>query len=299
MAFVLLFFGILIGVLEFMSGIVEKRDFQNYSTDSNTLIIEKDKQYDFVLLGISHARNFSRHKNHQRVESKLDKSFINLAQGGGACGANEQLFYLKYFFKKGNSVSNVVYFLSPPMFYSENMAKSSMTFYRESFKTDFFIEYLLFKSVEKKPRLTEYIKSKLSEKWLDYQPFSFESMDDIMESMDSTKIEAGIKLAYRHGMKEENFNMNCKIIEETIKQALDNNANVKFVIPPAVFGEWPGHDAVLSFCAEMKAKYNVEYYDFSRSVMDTNYYYDHHHLNTTGIEYFTKKYLDSLFQMKK
>src|SRR5690606_6156957 len=75
---------------------VKRNDFKNDQTESNTLIMEKNKNYDLAFLGISHARNFSRYRNHERLERFLNKKILNLGQGASSCGANEQLFYLKY-----------------------------------------------------------------------------------------------------------------------------------------------------------------------------------------------------------
>jgi hypothetical protein len=59
------------------SEIVKHRNFKNYQTEGNLLVLQEDKHYDIALLGISHARNFSRHKNHLRIEKILNKSMLN------------------------------------------------------------------------------------------------------------------------------------------------------------------------------------------------------------------------------
>ena len=34
-----------------------------------------------------------------------------------------------------------------------------------------------------------------------------------------------------------------------------------------------------------------KYYDFSESVLIPKYYYDHHHLNSAGVDYFAENFL--------
>ena len=63
------------------------------------------------------------------------------------------------------------------------------------------------------------------------------------------------------------------------------------IIPPALFGKWKGHEETVEFCRIMNVKYGVSFHDFSMSVLEPKLYYDHHHLNTNGVEYFTEKFL--------
>lgn len=74
--------------LPYLSNKVERKGFSNHETESNLFFINDNENFDLLLLGISHARNFSRHKNHQRVEKILDKKFINLGQGGAKAKLN-------------------------------------------------------------------------------------------------------------------------------------------------------------------------------------------------------------------
>ena len=60
-------------LLECSSFIVKRRGFLNYQTESNLLFFKTQTDYDVLFIGISHARNFSRHKNHIQVEKILNK----------------------------------------------------------------------------------------------------------------------------------------------------------------------------------------------------------------------------------
>ena len=277
-----------------MSIIVKNREFKNYETESNLLIFKENKKYDFMFMGISHARNFSRHKNHLKIEKILNKNGINIAQGGGTCGVAEQLFYLKYFYKKNNTVNTIIYVLTPPMLFSETLPIASNTFNYETLELDFFLNYLFFKTENKSERLINYVQFKLNKDWITYLPKSLDTKNDSLILIDTAIINKGFDVAYSKELNMNTFNKSCKIIENTIKLSKKNNSDIILIIPPAVFGKWTGHDNVIEFAISMTKKYNIKYYDYSETILEPNYYYDHHHLNTKGVIYFTEKYLTQI-----
>ena len=76
----------LISLVHIFSILVRARDFRIHETDSNTLVMKRNQHYDLLLSGASDARNFSRHKNHYRVEEILNLSIANIGQGAATCG---------------------------------------------------------------------------------------------------------------------------------------------------------------------------------------------------------------------
>ena len=289
--YVLLLSSLLFCLLAVSSFVVKERHFQNYETESNLLVWNKNEQFDILFMGISHARNFSRHKNHLRLEAILNKTIINIGQGGGKCGINEQLFYLDYFYRKGNTASTVVYVISPPLFFSETLPIASNTFDLEPFELNFFLNYVLFKTENKQQRLSSYLRSKLTFDWLLYQPISTDSIKEKLDSIDTNMVVAAQQMIYKDTLQLHRFYNSTNRVEETIRLALRNDANVILVIPPALFGKWQGHQNVEEFAKQMQKLHGVEYYDFSESVLLPEYYYDHHHLNTNGVVYFTRSFL--------
>jgi hypothetical protein len=277
-----------------ISQYVKNKDFQNHETESNLLIMNDHEEYDILFMGISHTRNFSRHKNHTRIEKILSKTIINIGQGDGMCGANEQLFYLDYFYYKKNTASTVVYFISPPMFFSTNLPISSKTFIYEPFKLDFFLRYLIFPSENKIKRINSYLRSKLTWDWYSYEPFSLDSKDERLTGIDSAAVFAGQKKVYQNASALERFYLSVPQVEEAIRLAVKNKSRVILIIPPALFGKWIGHENVEKFAKEMEQINGVEFYDLSESIMSPEYYYDHHHLNTDGIILFTNEYLNPI-----
>lgn len=278
------------------SYIVKNRDFKNYETESNTLIINSSEEYDILFLGISHARNFSRHRNHLKIENILTKKIINLGQGGGACGVNEQFFYLKYFYSLNNNTETLIYILSPPLLFSETLPIASNTFNREVFEINFLLSYVFIKSENKFQRINEYIKTKFQRSWLNYKPHSLEEYTDSLTEIDSVIVKQGLDYAYKQGLNFERFNKSRATIIKTIDLAINNKTNVILIIPPALFGKWNGHFETQKFGEEMEKEYpdKVKFFDFSETVLEPTYYYDHHHLNTKGVVYFTENYLKEI-----
>lgn len=273
---------------------VQRRGFKNWHVEGNLLMMKKDKHYDLLIMGISHARNFSRYNNHQRLEKMLDCKIINIGIGEGRCGAIDQNFYLDYFYDQGNTTRKILYVVSPPLLTKDFLNTASNTFNLEPFRADFFWQYLHYPAENKYQRLFYYVKSKFSHKWLNLKPKSKKSRDDALEALDSAKIREGLKLLLVNGERIDEFKENCITVENTINLARANHSEIIFIVPPALFGKWQGHYEIMDFLKEMKVKYGTRYYDLSESVLVPEYYYDHHHLNTAGIEYFTQNYLKDI-----
>lgn len=281
----------LVSCLLYSSYKVKSRNFKNSETESNTLFMRNNQNYNVLLLGISHARNFSRYHNHERMEKMLNKRIINLAQGEGKCGVNEQLFYLQYFYAQQNKVDTLIYVLTPPLFTSEKLPLASNTFDKEVFDLNFLYQYLHFDSENKYERIVQYTQTKLRDKWLKSKPDRTMSRDDKLAAVDKNAVESGMKSASGEKFNSDRFAYSCTKIEETILLAKQNNTTVMFIIPPALFGKWKEHQQVVIFADKMKSKYNIKWGDFSESILEPQLYYDHHHLNTNGVIYFTETYL--------
>ncbi|MBD0400816.1 hypothetical protein [Flammeovirga sp. EKP202] len=280
------------GILNICSNIVSNRQFKNYETESNLLVMNENDNYNSLLMGISHARNFSRHKNHLRIEKILNEKILNIGQGEGRCGINEQLFYLDYFYSLGNSSSKVIYVISPPLFFSNTLPIASNTFDREPFEFKFLFNYLLFDSENKQERLISYLQSKFTNVWLNQKPNSKDSKNEKLNHIDNNAVDIGFEMVYQDSLSTKNrYHKSIKRVEETINLAINNNSKVILIIPPALFGKWKGHNEIVSFAKKMETLKAVEFYDFSESILSPEYYYDHHHLNTRGIIYFTDKFL--------
>lgn len=277
-----------IGVLTGLSEYVASRNFLNHETESNLLFLGEDKEFDILLLGVSHARNFSRHKNNLRIEKALGKTMCNLGQGKGACGINEQHFYLQHFYDNGNKANTLVYVLSPPLLFSETLPIASNTFDFEPFEIGFLLKYLVYDTENKFERLSSYVRFKQNKRWLEHKPECLDRMDDLLLKIDTSAINQGQSYAYGGALNMERFAISCQRIEKTVQLAQKNGSKVIFMIPPALFGKWNGHDETMDFASKMNGQYGVEVYNFAEVILEPKYYYDHHHLNSAGIEVFTE-----------
>lgn len=278
-------------LLTINSKYVLNKNFKNSETESNTLIIKENKEYDLLFLGISHARNFSRYGNHEKVEKILTRKIINIGQGSGNCGINEQLYYLDYFYNKGNKVDQVCIVLTPPMLSSKALPIASSTFEKEIFDTKFLYHYLNFSSENKSERIIRYLQSKFSKEWINLKPDKTMGQFEALKKADASKVAEGFKLAYDETANQDQFKKSCNQVEQIIKLAQQHNSDVKLFIPPALFGKWLEHNETIVFLKKMEKKYNCKWADLSESVSLPNLYYDHHHLNTSGVVYFTNQFL--------
>jgi hypothetical protein len=130
---------------------------------------------------------------------------------------------------------------------------------------------------------------------LKYGPWSAKISDNVLEKIDSTVINNGFKRAYVNGLEFDTFEKNKKLMRETVELAQKNDIEITFIVTPSTFGEWPGHDHVMEFMDELKKEYGTEIHDFSRVYLGRKkLFYDHHHLNSFGVEAFTEDYLQLL-----
>jgi hypothetical protein len=259
--------------------------------------MEKNKNYDLAFLGISHARNFSRYRNHERLERFLNKKILNLGQGASSCGANEQLFYLKYAYNNRKiKIDTLIYVLSPPLLFSNELNITSSTFDSEVFELSFLFEYMNHQSENKSERIFHYIKSKFSPDWILLHPTKRNKNEIFLEEIDSAAVREGFKLAYPNGLQDEVFNKSSKAIEQTVNLAKKNNSFVIFIIPPALFRKWEGHEKTFEFCKEMKNNYGCDCFDLSETMLEPIHYYDHHHLNSDGVDIFAREHLIHLLK---
>jgi hypothetical protein len=301
--FLILFVSIVFAVTYYFSNrIVDKYEFENCDTEENIVIIPKNEHFDILFLGISHARNFTRHKNHDRVEEILNVKMLNLGKGGGKGTVANQYNYLKYFLCEGNSVNHIIYVLTMPMFYSNVMDSKSSEMAFEAFSPKYFLISLFGPGINKEQKLYDYLRSKYRNSWKKVKPNCLPTYDNVLEKIDSLVIKKGLDAAYINGLEMDALERNIKYLEKTIKFAQKNNINITFMITPTLFGEWPGHDEFMVYMKKIEKEYNVNTYNFCCVYDDhLEYFYDHHHLNTQGIIQFTKEHLspivDSLKQL--
>jgi hypothetical protein len=276
---------------------VKRNTFNNWETESNLLVIRENQQYDALFMGISHARNLSRHKNHLRIETITGKKIINIGRGGYYSGLLTQYLYLKYFYAMGNKTQKVIIVLTPILMYSYVYDDASNIFEDEPISFNFIRCYLSENNHSATRQLYYYIIDKLSPQWFLTVPATLEEKKESLDSLDRAKVEAGIQSAYLNGMENEVFENRKALVYKIIGECKKNNSQIIFIIPPALFGKWKGHETVVSFLGQLHNQDPaIAWYDFSESVLDPKLYYDHHHLNSAGVVYFTENYLKKIMK---
>lgn len=134
---------ILVATLVYFSGKNRNIHLNIANTESNLLSMGENQHYDFAILGTSRGRVFSRDDNHEHVEKLLNKSFINLAKGGGG-GLMPAKLHLSHFYSRGNTVDQIFYLIDPWIFYSPiNNEKNNFSFVTNLLKFLFSGNYCL------------------------------------------------------------------------------------------------------------------------------------------------------------
>ncbi len=283
---------LLFGIIIISSWWIKRYDFKNWETESNLLVMKPNTHYDLLFMGNSHARNFSRHKNHLRVEEILNKKILNLGRSAGLCGIREYPFYLQYAYSMNISADTVIINIFSQMLYSDYQNKITISFSDEPFDLKFFLTYLKYPYAEKKyQRLINYIFSKLKYNWLLTRPKSIDYKKDSLTKIDTAAIRQGLKIAFANGFDTVIFKNNAKVLEELIKIAQSHGSTVIFITTPTLFGNWPRQEDVVKLMKYFRKKYGVKYYNFAEVMKNPYWFYDHHHLNSKGISIFTEKYL--------
>jgi len=284
----LIFFGGFFGITLIANWVTARHDYKINEVESNLHFINEDEQFDMVMVGISHARNFSRQTNHAITERILNKKILNLGRGGGLCGLNGQQLYLDFFFEKGNKTKEVLFVATPPLLYGTYLDRNEAGYWDEPIRFDFSWFVLKNGNSDKRWQLYQSFTRKLKPSWLSFKKYPNEPNTSQLETVDSIKIEEGMKLAYPEGMKHSMLEENFQYFNKIVKTCQSNDVQLKVMIPPSVFGKWQGHDEVLAALNQRKAIDNFEIIDLSEAIMEKEFYYDHHHLNSEGVEVFWK-----------
>jgi hypothetical protein len=209
---------------------------------------------------------------------------INLAQGGGYGGLDNQLLHLNYFLEQGNTADELIIALSPMLMFNRNTDRTRVAFEREPFDPDFF-RFVAENGVENRyQQLGYYLRSKLFWTWITTKPTTLERMDKRIDGLDSAAMARTMPGAYPFGLDSTQFADRTDVTEEIFSVAQQNGMKITIMMPASLFGKWPGHDETMAWLDQKKDAYDLRIIDLSdRWEMQTEYFYDHHHLNTDGV----------------
>jgi hypothetical protein len=263
--------------------------YHNWETDSDAMIIPKNEKKDLLILGSSHARIFTRDKNHLRVENILHKSMLDIGKGGGEGGITTNLVMLKYFYEEGNSADQIVYFIDAWPFFSDKWNEKSY------FLTNEPIDFKLLKiCIEKgvdKDVLLNYFKSKYTMDWLQRKPKSGEINGNELKEISPEAVQKRLESLYIQPYNEELFAHYAGQLQEVVQLAYAHHSKLKFIFPSTLLDDTRGKYKVIELLKQFNAQYGTPFYDYADAIKDHHFYYDHDHLNTKGIVYFTEHFL--------
>ena len=256
----------------------------NWTTEATFSAIPGNQNFDFVLMGTSHAREFSRSGNHKMIETASGKTFFNLSKGSGHGGLLPNLSAWKYFTKRGNWTKHVIYFVDPWVFFSTKWNEENYFLEDEPLKADLF--WLAIKSGYSAEVLINYVKSKLKPSYFSTKPLYDQTNKKFLKTVDTVLILKQNEKNYLDGLDEAIYQKYKLQFSLFISSLQDQNIKVTLIMPPTLLGEEPGSKMVREFLLQLKG---VEFYDHTSLIKDTKLFYDLHHMNSEGIiMYFTQ-----------
>lgn len=285
------------------------------------------QNYDFVLLGTSHAEFLYPYL----VEPILMKKMKNL--GAGSAGIIPQKIQTECFFYSHNKTKKIIYIIDPWIMYSKRWNEDNYIIKNESFEYvyllklienkvspsiifSYFRDKLLDKFEESinnaiKPPTNKTVKASIANipasetKPLDkttneekvqrqkaLEGKTEEEKKIIISGWDRDRLET----LYNEGKNNENFKRYSAYLEEFIKTVGKNKTDLVFIIPPTEMGSMQGREDLVNLLSSLQKHYKFEFMDLSNEMQNDDYYYDREHFTIAGVEYFTTTYLKPLIQ---
>jgi len=262
----------------------------NWETDSNILAVPENKEFDLLIFGTSRGRALTRFKNHLRMENILNMRIINLSKVGGGGPVWTRIF-LDYFYSRNNSADIILYFIDPWVLYSEywNESLCSAILNEEPFRYRFFYNAAF--SGIRWSCLIKHVRNYLTKKWY------FESHDALAYNkktvvrIDPMAVKERIRGLYPEGVGSDVFGKYIRIVDEIIDRVKKKGVRIIFVLPPTLLGIEPGTNLLTRALKSYADTDGIAWFNFSDAIKETEFFADHDHLNTAGVEFFTKKYL--------
>ncbi len=266
---------------------------KHWSSDPDIFVIPQQQTYQFLVMGTSHARIFTRYDNQHIVEDILHKKFFNISQPDA--GPVMEKLYLQFFLERGNRAKTIVYFIDPHVFYSDRWNENyyllpygalDLHFLTDSIKNNIGYATNL-----------DYIKTYLSLKWFIKNP-KHDMYDDRAWKKSDAEVANRLKKLYPNDTSDIAFEKYKTILDQITELAKKNTMQIVFVIPTTQIKNQPGMDKLKNLLEKYKKEKKINYYDFSHVVKDPHLYSDVDHLNTKGVALFTKEYLAKIAELK-
>lgn len=285
---------IMLSLLFFFSGRNRDIRLKNWETESNLLVTGKNEHYDIAILGTSRGRVFSRDSNHLTIEQILGKKVINLSKGGGG-GVMPAMIHLAHFFRRGNSVDQIIYFIDPWIFFCPINNENNTFFLRDE---PFEIAILKDLVINRFPsqRIISYLQMIAVDDWQSIGRYAAPGLDKLtLKAIDPLKLQEA-KNHYLGLYDYDRFNHYIKFVSDINILARENKSRITYITLPILMKDFPGAKEVDKKLKEISKKEGVGYYNFIDKMQDRHFFYDHMHFNNKGVAYFTKNYLEPILK---
>lgn len=265
-----------IGLWAFLQNKSRYEQYQPWETESVLSTIGENTSYDFLLMGSSHGRLFSRNRNHILVEEAFGKKGATIA-GGSSCVIPAEIF-LDLFYSKKNSAETILYFIDPWCFYSDKY-NSGYVFEHEQFDLELLIAMIQYRVDPK--IIKDYLSRTLRQGQKPYVDKNVQPQTEQLEAIDTNVVQMRLLDLYENEIGRKSNPEYRQAFLNSIENAKKHDSEMIFIIPPTLYTD-PHHDDLKAFLDQ----HALTYLDMSKSVSNPKFYYDHDHLNVEGVKLF-------------
>jgi hypothetical protein len=246
-------------------------------SQSKLAVIPHNQQYDIVLMGGSHAEVITGASAYDSVSSILNKKFFNLGKGQGS-GIIPMKMLAEYFFYKGNSTKEVVYFFDDQVLFTEVFNEKPLMLRSEPFDLKFF-------------QLA--IKHHIKQSAIKLKP------QKALTGIDSTAVKMRVENMYFDGMDTTATLTHYEgLLLDFLLDLKSKGIKVTLVVPPTLLGNLPGHKYQQRIMKKWRDQYQIPSLDLTNTITDATCYMDHDHLNAKGSALLMRNYVKPFLDLQ-
>lgn len=264
--------------------------FKQFETDSVLLSMPRGEEVGVLVMGTSRARVLTRVRcNLECLERELGCKVFNIAVPFGG-GIVPEKIYLSEFYGRGNRAHTILFFLDPFTMFSPQPNQDHRFVYYEPLRPSMLLA--MARSEIPFRRILIYVQSKFTWRWVSQTagtvPCDFET---VKRKPDPEKVRQRVESLYFDGLNEGYFQHYAQTLRDILEMAKQRGSRVVIALPPTLLGPQPGADRLMRQLDEFKKSYELEFYDFTGAIMDTELFSDYDHLNSPGVGRFVKEHL--------
>jgi hypothetical protein len=254
-------------------------------------------QYDYVILGASHAAAFDYEDMTPRLEQMTNSKIINLSEVGSGIFVNRLL--LDYFLTSHRTKS-IVYVVDSFAFYSQQWNEDRLNDTRLFVRAPF--DPVLIQTLSSSPAgrsvLPDYVlgfskinnPDRFAPDINDDERTKFNSTYRPVKQIDQQRLD----YLYPKEIDEATFQRYLGQFEDLVRYLQAHNIRlivIKPPIPTRIYQMLPNEPQFDERLQAILTRYGIEYHDFSLVGNDEKFYFNTDHLNKTGVLNFFDNYL--------